>query len=52
MSATVRDTIHDVTKSLAAGTNGRFQASAEEVRELAERIVELARKLEQYEAKG
>jgi hypothetical protein len=37
----IRDTIHDVAKSLAAVTDGRYQASAKVVRE---------QKLEEYEA--
>ena len=46
----IRDTIHDVAKSLAADTDGKYQASAKAVREQAERLAELAKKLEEYEA--
>jgi len=46
----IRYTIHDVANSLAADTDGTYQASAKAVREQAERLAELAKKLEEYEA--
>jgi hypothetical protein len=45
----IRETIHDVAKSLAADTDGKYQASASAVREQALRLAELAKKLEEYE---